>query len=93
MYPISVLLLGDQNCLLNSTTCYSSGTVLDTHGVRRSQMEPMSFASGPVLASGNQVDLVIKPPNTNIQFSFGSTLESLAGAAEMDLNAASSKAL
>jgi hypothetical protein len=56
-------------------------------------MEPMSFASGPVLALGNQVDLVIKPPNTNIQFSFGSTLESLAGAAEMDLNAGSSKAL
>jgi len=93
MYPISVLLLGDQNCLLNSTTCYSSGAVLDTRGVRRSQMEPMSFASGPVLALGNQVDLVIKPPNTNIQFSFGSTLESLAGAAKMDLNAGSSKAL
>jgi len=38
-------------------------------------MEPMSFARGPVLVSGGQIDLSTKPLSTDIHVSFDHTLE------------------
>jgi len=93
MYPIIVLLLVEKNRSLSSTY-YSSGnsgtgTTLDTSLGRRSQMEPMSFARGPVLApSRSQTDSATSPPTINIHFSFGSPLEPR----DPEMNAGSSKA-
>jgi hypothetical protein len=38
-------------------------------------MEPMSFAAGPVLATGSQIEIATKPPNIDIHISFCSALE------------------
>ena len=65
MYPILVLLLVEKNRSLNSTYC-SFGTVIDVRGGQPSQSEPMSFAHGPILASGDQTDSATKPPNLEI---------------------------
>ena len=66
MYPIVVVLLVEKNRSLNSTFG-SFGTIIDVHGGR---MEPMSFAPGPVLASGGQIDSATKPPNAEIHVTF-----------------------
>jgi hypothetical protein len=83
MYPIVVVLLVEQNHSLNSTH-YSFGTITDVRGGRLSQMGPMSFTSGPVLASGSQTSLATEPQNADIHahVSFSSMLE--PGDAEMD---------
>ena len=52
MYPILVLILVEQNRSLTSTYC-SFGTIIDVRGVQPSQLESMSFAPGPIIASGD----------------------------------------
>jgi len=74
MYPIIVLLLVENNRSLD-TTYFSSSSIVDVRGGQRSRMEPMSFAAGPVLATGSQIDIATKPPNTDIHISFGSASE------------------
>jgi len=74
MYPIIVLLLVENNRSLD-TTYFSSSSIIDVRGGQRSRMEPMSFAAGPVLATGGQIEIATKPPNTDIHISFVSALE------------------
>jgi len=52
IYPIVVVLLVEKNRSLNSTH-HLFGTIMDIGANRPSQVEPMTFASGPVLASGD----------------------------------------
>jgi len=56
MYPILVLLLVETNRSLD-TTCFSSSSIIDIRGGQRSEMEPMSFAAGPVHATGSQIEI------------------------------------
>jgi len=56
MYPIMVLLLVETNRSLD-TTYFSSSSIIDVRGSQRSRMEPMSFAPGPVLATGSQIEI------------------------------------
>ena len=68
------MLLVEKNRSLSST--YSSfGTIIatDGRGGRRSETGPMSFAPGPILASGGQVDVVT---NTDIRVVLDSKVES-----------------
>ena len=77
MYPIIVLLLMESNNSLD-TTIFSSGSIMDARGgqtSRASRMEPMSFAAGPVLATGSQIETATKPPDADIHISFGIVLE------------------
>ena len=74
MYPIIVLLLVENNHSLD-TTYWSSSSIIDVRGGQRSRMEPMSFTAGPVLATGSQIEMATKPPNTDIHISFGTALE------------------
>jgi len=57
IYPIIVVILVEKNRSLNSTFC-SFGTVIDVRGDQPSQVGSMASASGPVLASGGQIDLM-----------------------------------
>jgi len=74
IYPIVVILLVEKNRSLDSTYI-SFGTIIDVHGDRHSQGEPMVFASGSVLASGGETDSVTKPPHNTINLTFGHMLE------------------
>jgi len=56
MYPILVLLLVETNRSLD-TTCFSSSSIIDSRGGQRSEMGPMSFAAGPVHATGSQIEI------------------------------------
>jgi len=38
-------------------------------------MEPMTFAAGPVLATGSQIGIATNPPNADVHISFRSALE------------------
>jgi hypothetical protein len=53
----------------------SYSTIKDVRGDRPSQVEPMSFASRSVLASGGETDLVTKSPHTTIHVTFDHILE------------------
>jgi len=55
IYPIVVVILVEKNRSFNTTFC-SFGTIIDVRGDRLSRVEPMTFASRPVLASGGQID-------------------------------------
>jgi hypothetical protein len=68
MYPIIVVILVEKNRSLNTTFC-SFGTTVDVRGGRM-PVEPMSFAPGPVLASGGRIDLAPRSPNADIHVSF-----------------------
>ena len=46
------------------------------NGDRPSQAERMTFAPGPVLASGGQINSTTKSPNTGIHVTLYSALES-----------------
>lgn len=74
MYPILVLLLVEKNRSLNSTHC-SFATIIDVRG-SRPELEPMSFAPGPIL-SGDQTGSATKPPNLDVHthISFDPTSE------------------
>ena len=74
MYPIIVLLLMESNNSLD-TTIFSSGSIMDVRGGQTSRMEPMSFAAGPVLATGSQIEIATNPPDADIHISFGTALE------------------
>jgi hypothetical protein len=74
MYPVIVVLLVEQNRSLNSTY-YSFGTITNVRGDRPSQVEPMSFATGVVPASGGQIGSAKKPISIDIHVTFDSTLE------------------
>ena len=56
MYPIVVLLLVETKRSLN-TTYFSSTSITDVRGGQRSQIGPMSFAAGPVLATSSQIEI------------------------------------
>jgi hypothetical protein len=63
----------EKNRSLNTTLAYSSfGTLID---IRRDGPSPMRFAPGPVLVSGGQIDLSMKPSSTDIHVAFDHTLE------------------
>jgi hypothetical protein len=64
----------EKNSSLDSTYI-SIGTIVDVRGERPSQIEPMTFASGSVLASGGETDSVMKPPQTTIHVTFDHMLE------------------
>ena len=74
MYPLIVLLLVETNRSLDTTYC-SSSSIIDVRGSQPSRMGPISFAAGPVLETGSQMEIATKPPNIDIHISFGSTLE------------------
>jgi hypothetical protein len=60
------------------STFSSFGTIIDVRGDRPSQVDPVAFASGSVLASGGKTDSVAKPPHTTTHVShvaFGYMLE------------------
>jgi hypothetical protein len=74
IYPIVVILLVEKNSSLDSTYI-SIGTIIDARGDRPLQAEPMTFASGSVLASGGERDPVTKSPHTNIHATFDHMLK------------------
>ena len=59
MYPIIVLLLVETKRSLD-TTYFSSSSLPEVRGGQRSQMEPMSFAAGPALATNTQIQIEIE---------------------------------
>jgi hypothetical protein len=71
MYPITVLLLVENNRSFDTTYCSSSSV----RECQSSRIEPMTFAAGPVLATGSQIGIATSPPNTDVHISFGSALE------------------
>ena len=55
MYPIVVLLLVETKGSLN-TTYFSSTSLTNVRVGQRSQIEPMSFGTGPVLTTDSQIE-------------------------------------
>jgi hypothetical protein len=74
MYPIVVILLVEKNRSLNYT-CSSFGTIIDVRAERPSQVEPMAFAPGSVLASGGETDSVPKARHTITHVTFDHMME------------------
>jgi hypothetical protein len=73
----------EKNRSLNSTY-RSFSTIIDIRKDGPSQTEPMSFAPGPVLVSGGQIDLSTKQSSSiDIQLAFDHTLKHAAGGARM----------
>ena len=64
MYPIVVLLLVETKRSLN-TTYFSSSSLTNVRVGQRSQIEPMSFDTGPVLATGSQIESQASQPRMN----------------------------
>ena len=63
------------------STYISTGTIIDAREDRPSQVEPIVFASGPVLVLSGETDSVTKPPHTITYVTFDQILE--PGAAGM----------
>jgi len=64
MYPIVVVILVEKNRSLK-TTYGSFSTIIDARSDRASKAEPISFAPGPVLASGGQIESAISSRVSN----------------------------
>jgi len=65
MYPTIILLLVENNRSLD-TTYFSSSSIIDVRGDQPSQMEPMSFAAGPVLATSVQIQIESQVSQTRV---------------------------
>jgi hypothetical protein len=74
-----VILVVEKDNLLNSSGTYSSfGTIITICGDRASRAspaEPMAFASGSVLESGEETYSAMKPPHTTTHVMFDHMLE------------------
>jgi len=74
MYPITILLLVETNRSLD-VTYFSSSSIIDVRGGQPSQVEPMSFAAGPVHATSTQIEIESQTSRPRVNGHGGTSVE------------------